>query len=92
LADDDIQAMNALYGAKISGGVSEEKTTTEPPTAAAAVSPAPGQPTDEICSPDFQMDAIFATEDRVTYVFSGAKYWRLSQERGSSQLPGQLPL
>jgi hypothetical protein len=76
LHDDDIQAMQFLYGNNKGGG--DENAYVPPAT---TVRTAPDQPPNEFCAPDFRLDTIFVTDDNNTYFFSGRKYWRLLKER-----------
>jgi Hemopexin len=73
LKEDDVLALQALYGAGGEANDVGEKPTDAPPPA-----PSVDKTDNEICSPDFQLDAIFRTVDNRTYVFSGRKFWRLN--------------
>uniref|UniRef100_A0A0A9Z365 Matrix metalloproteinase-14 n=2 Tax=Lygus hesperus TaxID=30085 RepID=A0A0A9Z365_LYGHE len=75
LDEDDVEAIQALYGQKPykdpSGG--GKKTTTEAPVE-------PGDEEDaELCN-DATVDTLFSSADGVTYAFKGLHYWKLTEE------------
>jgi hypothetical protein len=76
LKEDDVAALQALYGASEADNELGSKEEDSPPPS--VDSPSVNQPSNEICSPDFQLDAIFRTIDNKTYVFSGRKFWKLN--------------
>ncbi|CAA9999914.1 unnamed protein product [Nesidiocoris tenuis] len=77
LDEDDVEAIQALYGEKTykdpTGSGSGRKTTTEAPEE-------PGDEEDaELCN-DATIDTLFNSAEGVTYAFKGLHYWKLTEE------------
>jgi len=79
LANDDIQAIQELYGA-------ENEITHAPPTLPPGSGTRPRLPIGEICEKgNSPLDAIFMTKNMRTYVFRGEEYWELDD---TAVMPG----
>ena len=87
LDQDDIEAIQALYGEKVSKPT--PGPTTTPSTGPASV-PGTTASTEfggsSLCS-DSSLDTIFRTSDGKTYVFRGDNYWRLTSEAVADGFP-----
>ena len=79
LDQDDIQAIQALYGSKVS------KPTAAPTVTAGPVTTSPSTSTG-LCE-DSSFATIFRTSDGHTYVFRGNNYWRLTSEAVAEGYP-----
>ena len=88
LDQDDIEAIQALYGTK-------ETKPTPGPSTSPSTDPAPAStPSTEfggssLCS-DSSLDTIFRTSDGKTYVFRGDNYWRLTSEAVADGFPRSI--
>ncbi|XP_073984475.1 matrix metalloproteinase 1 isoform X2 [Rhodnius prolixus] len=71
LADDDVDAIQALYGLpKKTNQGGNKPSTTEPP----------GEEEDaELCN-DATVDTLFNSAEGVTYAFKGLHYWKLTED------------
>ncbi|XP_075235425.1 matrix metalloproteinase 1 isoform X2 [Lycorma delicatula] len=75
LDDDDVEAIQALYGKKkdltdSAGEGSDKRPTNED---------APTEEDGELCT-DATIDAIFNSAEGVTYAFKGEHYWKLTED------------
>lgn len=82
LDDDDIDAIQTLYGRKTSSKPgSGVPSAPEPPE-----SPGSDEDNAELCN-DVQVDTLFNSADGDTYVFKGQHYWKLTRESIASGYP-----
>ena len=88
LDQDDIEAIQALYGVKVSKPTPGTSTTPSlgptPATSAGTEFTGSG-----LCS-DSSFDTIFRSSDGNTYVFRADKYWRLTAEAVAEGFPRSL--
>ncbi|XP_011349111.1 matrix metalloproteinase-14 isoform X2 [Ooceraea biroi] len=81
LDQDDIDAIQALYGKKTNYGPRGQGTTSRP-------SP-PAEEDPELCK-DPKVDAMFNTKDGDTIVFKGKHYWKLTDNGVASGYPRRI--
>ncbi|XP_039295486.1 stromelysin-2 isoform X2 [Nilaparvata lugens] len=76
LDDDDVEAIQALYGKKKdSGGDSDGEGSDKKP----ATDEPPSEEDGELCA-DATIDTIFNSAEGVTYTFKGEYYWKLTED------------
>merc|ERR1719295_372885 len=85
LSNDDVKAIQSLYGRKRSGSPSSSIPKASP------VVPRfePTFNNDNICA-NPTIDAIFLTADRSTYVFKGDSYWKLTRDSVADGYPRKI--
>ncbi|XP_003739756.1 matrix metalloproteinase-14 [Galendromus occidentalis] len=83
LDEDDIDAIQKVYGKKTSS------KTTDKPKRRRPVTSRPKFAEPDMCS-DTRIDAITRTEDKSTYVFRGQWYWKLEAEGIASGYPRKI--
>jgi len=85
LSNDDVKAIQSLYGLKRSGSPSSSIPKASP------VVPRfePTFNNDNICA-NPTIDAIFLTADRSTYVFKGDSYWKLTRDSVADGYPRKI--
>ena len=82
LDQDDIEAIQALYGSKLPKPTAAPTGTAGPGTTSPATSPG-------LCE-DSSFQTIFRTSDGHTYVFRGDNYWRLTSEAVAEGYPRSI--
>lgn len=70
---DDIKAIQALYGEKTSETPASPATTRPPSRPSPPVNESP------VCS-DSKMDAVVTMSDKITYMFKGSQYYKLTED------------
>jgi len=89
LHQDDVDAIQALYGRYTGGGSNTPTTTKSPPSNPATESPAGDGDNTDLCR-DGRVDTVFSTGDGSYYVFKGSKYWKLTDDSVDSGYPRNI--
>ena len=86
LDQDDIEAIQALYGSKVSKPTAAPTPTPGPGT----TSPATTEGTQSGLCSDSSFDTIFRSSEGQTYVFRGDNYWLLTSEAVAPGYPRSI--